>query len=336
VAGGRRGDATVAHDASVDRSIDAADASCDPGVPGVKCLARVPSGNEIFSLVVDDTRVYFVSFPPYSDAGGQYPLFAASRATGEVVTLAAFFPAYPDTLLKDDAALYGAMSSGIGRVPLDGGAVEVLAMTDAAGPECIAYDSEFLYATGAFGLDRLPKAGGAASTLVPHEDIAPEPVVVQDGRVYFGTHFIDSVAADGGGERAIASPVDGGSFGGGCRGLAVTDGSLVAVSFSSSYWGTFVLLPLDGGTVRSLDSINSSGGPLAASRTAVYSFAAAGPSPDAGVHVVRTPLDGGPAEMLATLSIDGLLGSTFLDIALASDGTLYWNTFDRILYMKVE
>jgi hypothetical protein len=72
------------------------------------------------------------------------------------------------------------------------------------------------------------------------------------------------------------------------------------------------------------------------SSTAVYSLGF-NATEDAGEsHVVRTPLDGGPAQSLALVPIDGDWGSTFQDIALASDGTLYWNTFDRILYMKVE
>jgi hypothetical protein len=48
------------------------------------------------------------------------------------------------------------------------------------------------------------------------------------------------------------------------------------------------------------------------------------------------PLDGGPAQSLAIVPTDGPPGVEFEDLALASDGTLYLNTYDRILYMKVE
>ncbi len=73
----------VVMDASFDGPSDAQDASCDPGVPGVKCLAKAPPGSQILSLVVDDTKVYFAeSFFPDSGPPFTQPLMAASRVTG--------------------------------------------------------------------------------------------------------------------------------------------------------------------------------------------------------------------------------------------------------------
>jgi hypothetical protein len=129
-----------------------------------------------------------------------------------------------------------------------------------------------------------------------------------------------------------------------CRSLSITEGSLVSVGWVTGTASSIAFVPLDGGPVRSLETATPAiGGALAVSNAAVYSLG--WDESYTLSHVVRTPLDGGPAQTLASLPSDGPLSAEFQslaigallqDIALAADGTLYWNTSDRILYMKVE
>jgi hypothetical protein len=345
VDGGSRGDATVAHDSSVarpldaTRSLDASDGSCDPGVPGVKCLARVPTGNGIFSLVVDDESVYFISSYLNGD-GGQASLVAASRTTGELVTLATSFPPAVLGLVKDDAAVYGAHGPVVSRVPLDGGPARTIPLPDRGRTDCLAFDGDFLLVNDGAFLYRVPKSGGPGFILAPadEDDGIPGAVTALDGRAYFSAWNIYSVAVDGGPVQEVFPALGASTFTSWCHTLLTTGGSLISARLLSGSWSV-VVLPLDGGARRPLDSISGSTGiPFVVSRTAVYSLGF-NPTEDAApfhYHVVRMPLDGGPAQSLAIVPTDGPPGVEFQDLALASDGTLYLNTYDRILSMKVE
>jgi hypothetical protein len=171
----------------------------------------------------------------------------------------------------------------------------------------------------------------------PENNFGGGAVAVVGGRAYFSAldQGLYSVEIDGGPVKKTFPAPDGGTFAVWCRSLLATAGSLIS-SYGDDYT-SLVVVPLDGGAIRSLATATGTiGVPFAVSSTAVYALGF-NATEDAGLsHVVRTPLDGGPAQSLAIVPIDGPSGSTFQDIALASDGTLYWNTFDRILYMKVE
>ncbi len=302
-----------------DAGLVIASRACDAG-PSITCFAEVDVRFQAGPLAVDDANVYWV-------AAGQNPeqsvLLQAGRAGGPVVTLA---HAEPWEIATDGQFVYwgDTITGAVNRVPVGGGTVTTVAT--AAGTRCIAVDDVNVYWTNDLGVFVAPKGGGTSTMLAARVgDFGTGSIVLDSENVYWGGLGIEAVNKVGGVPIPVLTsgvlPTGGPDTA--CRALAVA-GSTVYATVGDLDGGVETLLrvPASGGIATVLDAAN---GELAVVVGAsIYSVVL---SPATGVNA--TPLDGGPAVTLATPATH-----TIHDLALASDGTLYWTTDTQVQSIK--
>jgi hypothetical protein len=313
-------DATTTLDA---RSvIDAApDAGCDSGEPGVACVAALAAPGWNGPIAVDDTNVYWTSFPTGDVTVGQ--VMRRARSGGAAVTLVA---ATPLSLVSDGVDLYG-LEQNAGRVlqiPVSGGAAITLAQ--AVQPLCVAVDDTNVYWTdGTTGVERVAKSGGVPSTLA--SGLGSLGIVLDATNVYWTStandgSLIGVVRANKTGGDAVtllSVPPGTGVMTPYCRSLGIHGDTLYLAEASE-----IVSFPADAGTPTVVAPLTSQPRALAVDSTNVFWLL----SGDAGV-IQRTSLDGGPVTML----LAGVPTYNW-DFVVASDGTLYWdesNTGGQVL-----
>ncbi len=302
-----------------DAGVVIASRTCEAGA-SVTCFAEVDVRFQAGALAVDDANVYWVAVGQNME---QSAVLQAGRTGGPVVTLA---HAEPWALVTDGQFVYlgGGFAATVERVPVGGGMVTTLAVD--AGASCMAVDDTNVYWTNGFGVFVAPKAGGTSTMLAaPVGDIVPGPIVLDSERVYWGGDGVESMSKAGG----VPTPVlpklalSGGTPFRGCRELAVAGSTLYATGFGPDGGvETLVTVPTTGGMATVLDATSDDLAFVVGAR--VYSIVL---SPSTSVNA--TPLDGGPAVTLATPATH-----TIHDLALASDGTLYWTTDTQVQSIK--
>jgi hypothetical protein len=250
-----------------------------------------PSG-----LAVDTVNVYWVD--------SQGTLYAAPLVpddAGAPVTLATGVG--QSSIAADGQFVYveSALGAGVGRVPLDGGAMTTLALPDAGlAPAGIAIDTANVYWPAPLGgaILAVPKTGGATITLATNAGVGAGATVsatsyqnvVSDGTAVFWNRYPGNPAPSG----------------------AVLAASVTAGATAPS-------LLYDAGTAVTPFSVVTDG-------TSVY-FLTAGNTPS----LIRAPVDGSAAVVLATdqfaAGITGDPGPT-----VAVDGvSVYWLSPPQIL-----
>jgi hypothetical protein len=308
---------------------DTAFAGCDSGLPGVRCLSPFGAAH----LAIDEKNLYG------AQAGTVHALavLRVPLSGGAPVTLAERFAR---ALAGDGSYVYwveqdsdaGANTQpAILRVSLDGGAVSTLVrLAPASAPVCLAVDDANVYWTDDViatssgiqpGVERVAKTGGAPVVLAATR---PNPVfalTVDSTNVYWMAEtWVLDVPKDGGfiGTRADTNGDEAASTS--CHGLALAAGTLYTPFLTGAMPGGVL-------TISAADAASSVlAADAMASAVVVGAHAAywAGYRIE-GIHV--SPLDGGPSVTLPS-------GGGVNDLAVGSDGTLYWATDTRILAMK--
>ncbi len=299
------------------------DAGCDSGRTTVACAAEVDPRFLNGAIAVDDVNVYWVAL---GQNVGQSVVLQARRAGGQPTTLAS---GNPSALATDGQFVYwgGGSTSGIFRAPVNGGGVATLTMatsTLGVSPACLVVDDTAVYWNDGANLGRLlsvPKTGGTA-TVMPGSPPSVDTLTQDATNVYWGGPGAGRLGkADH--ARTDFVGVDGGAglYFKGCRGLAVGGERLFAAYSDFNGNDTLASLPLDGGPPTLLASGGAYGVLVGAS---LYTVGF-----DPALSVRATPFDGGPSVTLATPATNAIH-----DIALASDGTLYWTTDTQVQSIK--
>ncbi len=293
-----------------DAGVVIASRACEAG-PSVTCFAELDVRFQAGALALDDANVYWVAAGQNVE---QSVVLQAGRAGGAVITLT---HAEPTNLATDGQFVY--MNLGGARVPVGGGTVTTLGLI---ADGCMAVDDTSIYWTSASGVLAMPKGGGTATMLAAvMSDIQPGPVALDSEHVYWGGPGVHAVSKAGGVATTVVPGVTlpSGGHGTGCRALAVAGSTIYAVDRGVD---TLVSAPTTGAIATVLDATSNDFAVVAGAR--IYSIVR---SPVIAVNA--TPLDGGPAVTLATPAT-----FTIHDIALASDGTLYWTTDTQVQSIK--
>ena len=321
----RRPDAGIGHDGSLRRDVTIADDAnrrdsgrdaslgCDAGEPGVTCLASSGAVYANTILAVDDQSVFWAWWGPGATQDG---IRRVARTGGAATTLAS---GLIEDMVSDGVNLYWGQGGGpnvINRVPVMGGATVSLATAGAF--RCIAADTENVYwtdqgvGTGTGIVAKVSKAGGEVTTLVAGGHRDQFSIAVDDTSVYWTDGSLMRVAKNGGTPVTLLSAPRG-TFDG-CRTLAVVGGTLY---LTSSNTNEIISLPTtgDAGAPTVLSS-GTGAYAIVAGPTGLFSLALG-----TNLEVQEMALDGGAITTLATP-----VANSARDLALASDGTLYWTT----------
>ncbi len=296
-----------------------ADAAANAGAPAIASLLEVDPQYQNKVLAVDDVNVYWVRI---GQTFGDSAILAVPRAGGLPVTLVQ--GAEPVNIATDGEYVYwsGPLAAMVARVPVGGGTVEPLA-TDS--PDCVAVDDTSVYWSSGGSVSAIPKGGGAARTLSTFGGNGP--IAVDAIHVYFaswsnGTAGLMSVPKAGGAVTTLlASSIDAA-----CHVIALGPAQAVVPYLSGTTWLNDSLgsVPLDGGASPTVLDATHDAALVVGSATTVYWV---GNLPVLGVYA--TPIAGGTTRTLATPATHAIH-----DLALASDGTLYWTTDRQIQWVK--
>jgi hypothetical protein len=346
---GRRADSASAHDASSDATphdstssdtevahdataLDAEAGGCSAGVAGVTCLATVGSAYIYEYIAVDDHDVYLVEL---GATEADTAIVRVPRVGGSSVIVAQAAPALPPA--SDGTNLYwgsrGADGGSIFQVPLAGGAVTTLA--PAVYPQCLTVDETSVYWTdvtsSGFGVVvKVPKGGGSPTTLATGTDRFPSylPIAVDSTNVYWVDQSVMKVAKTGGSIVTVAGggTQSSGSFDVGCRLFAVIGNSLLVTGSPTGATGSPAIqsVPVSGAASPTVIASGEYPQVLVAGATNLF-WVGLGTQLD----VNETSLDGGATTTLASPSAPYVA-----DMAVASDGTLYWITNAQVQSLK--
>jgi len=337
--GGSKKDSAVAHDA--EPTIDALDAAavnegdsgCVSGTPSARCVVAAGPTALFGTLAVDDHNIYFAS-------GASGPVYWATdlmripRAGGEAVTLVSASDVYGvASIVSDGNDVYWTTETpNIGvvlSVPMNGGAVTTVS-TSSAPPYCIALDAENVYwSSQAVGVFKAPKTGGSPIALTPETYRGgADGIAVDATSVYWMAYdpaALMKVSKAGGAPVTLLGAA--GRAGGGCRQLAAVNDT-VFVGYSPSWDGgpgaaQIVTVPIGGTGTPSVfiaDNVYPGNPLLVASSTSLF-WEGYGTA----IEINQTPLLGGTTTPLAAPAANAVE-----DMAVASDGTLYWTTDNQV------
>jgi hypothetical protein len=291
-------------------------------VASVDCLAVVDSEHVLESIAVDDSNVYWTAYGQMSDDA---VIVRLSRAGGKPVTLAEG-AAYP-SLVSDGSYVYfadviNAPQRHILRVPVDGGAVMTVA--SASYPSCLTVDDQYVYWTDSGGVRKAAKSGGDTVTIVPSNGSADGPIVVDDTSIYWAPGGLYRVNKDGGATDTLLSGSD--PAGGGCDLLGLSAGGVIVVEgLSVGGPTTLVNVPLSADAGGPTTLVGSDMPTLFAAGATELFWTGFGPM----LEINETPIAGGPTTTLAMPDVVGIS-----DMALASDGTLYWTSITKVQSLR--
>lgn len=295
-----------------------AETGCSSGQPNIICLAAAGPDYLNRAIAVDDENVYWAAA---GQTAAQDVVMRVPRAGGVAATLAQGSPSI--MLVADGVNVYWGEAAqpnyGPGvlkRVPVTGGKVVTVAATNSLA--CLAHDQDNIYWTdlGETGAEvvKLAKAGGAVATLTIDSGSTAGALAVDEARIYavLSDNSVISIGKDGGGASTVL-PASSNFYFNGCRDIAVADGTLFVLGALNG----LVTIPVTGGVAPTVLHVGTySTVEEVADATRLFWV---GSTPALEIHAI--PVDGGPAETLATP-----LAVYVWDIALGSDGTVYWTT----------
>jgi len=326
---GAAGEQVGAHDGGRDavnayQGVDASsvdgNVGCKSGEPGVTCLAATDETHLIAALTVDDENLYWIAQGPATSAA----VMMAPRAGGAAITLADITDdGFWQSLASDGRHVYWRDSGDGGagsimQIPVTGGTPVTVAR--ATSPTCIASDGSSVYWTQqGGGVVEAPIAGGTPTTL--YAGGRGGPLVVDSTDVYFVDGLVLKVGKHGGSAATVWDPSPAiPTPGSGCRQLAISAGTLVVMygpATDAPLHPQLGSMPVTGTTTR--PTVLVTGSMPSAVVAGVSEIFWLGLTNE--VQVNQTPLSGGPTTTLATPN-----APYAVDIALASDGTVYWAT----------
>jgi hypothetical protein len=181
------GTVSLAADAEAAYALDAARVVRIPHAGGMVTTVAGPNPSLASGWIdVRAGRVYFLAY----EVSGAIGLYSAEVDGDDLTLLASDVTSamQPAALTVDEAFVYVTNSTGIGRVPLGGGALEPLVAVDSLGPQptpvafdatCVYYVSHEVDMAGKTNgkVTCLPKGGGTGSTKVFPEEIVRDVVV---------------------------------------------------------------------------------------------------------------------------------------------------------------
>jgi hypothetical protein len=295
-------------------------------VAGVSCLATAGPEDQLDAIAVDDASVYWVALGQTAAASR---LLKKSRSGGSPVTivqtLGTSLPESP--MVSDGSSLYWGSASAIVEVPVSGGPVVTLA--PASFETCVAVDADNVYWTelssdGSVVL-RVPKGGGAVETIASvtgNTAIVPFAIGLDETRVYWEDGALFSVDKSGGSVTTVlggsGTTSDAGLLPRGCKSIVIDSGSAFLIDRIGSA-SDLVSVPLAGGAAPS--PLATVGSPLIVADSQRVAWWLVEPA----LVIQSISLDGGTPSVIAmpqAQSID--------DMAIASDGTLYWVTGQQV------
>ncbi len=298
------------------------DAAADASSPS--SLLEVDPQYQNDALAVDDVNVYWVRI---GQTYGESAILAVPRAGGIPITLVQ--GAESGNIATDGEYVYWSapLATALGarvvaRVPAGGGSVQPLASDS---PICITVDDTNVYWTSGGVLSAVPKGGGVVrtlSTLGADGAIASDATHVYSGSWVDGSPGLMAVPKAGGIVTTLLAP----SIYANCRVIALGPGHAIVPYLSGATWLNDALgsVPLDGGASPTVLDSTHDAALVVANATTVYWV---GNLPVLGVYA--TPIAGGSTRTLATPATHAIH-----DLALASDGTLYWTTDRQIQWLK--
>jgi sugar lactone lactonase YvrE len=276
---------------------------------------------------VDDRNVDW-AVVGQDDQGG---ILSVPRTGGAVVTLAQLGAR---SMASDGEALYwvglvGTTQGSVYRVPTVGGAVTTLATAPNL-PACLAIDAANVYWTAGAGergtaVLQVAKTGGAVRTLTTTSSGVPSGIVAAPTTVYWGSGSILGVPLDGG-ASATLSPLSAGLTPGRCASLSLVNDALFALLVPPTQDAgvpSIVKLATSGPAGPSVVVSSGNPGEAVADEGGVLWVGGYGTT----TAINHTSFDGGTTTLTR---VAGEVG----DIALASDGTLYWTTQTQVQSMK--
>jgi hypothetical protein len=210
--------------------------------------------------------------------------------------------------------------------PVGGGQVTTLA-TDVF-PDCLATDADGVYWADRNAVMSIPKSGGAPVTLAQG---SPYALALDATSAYWAGYGsvgqgIFKVAKNGGTVTPLFVP-QAGLVVEGCWGLALAGDYLVdelQPSYDAATPVQLIAVPTSGVGAPQVLVSNASEWPVVANATTAY-WVGLG----ATFQIHATPIAGGPTTLLASPA-----AYRVPDMALASDGTLYWLTNSQVQSIK--
>jgi hypothetical protein len=334
--GGAKRDALMHPDAGTMRDAVASDATdggdarapdaggCDAGASGVQCVASSGLLYVNGDIAVDDQNVYWFAYGQASAT-----ILRVARSGGTPAPLVADDAATSSTgsgLATDGVHVYwgtiGGDGASIRAASVDGGSVVTLA--PAGDPYCVAVDDESVYWTdgASFSVMKVPKTGGAPVTLASSAGYEiPLSLVIDSTSAYWiGQSGVLKISKDGGVpvnllDAAPATILN--ATNSECRMLAIVGGNLIVALHGSN---EILRIPLTDAGAPLIVASPPAPSSVVADSTHVYWAQL-----DTDLAIAEAPPDGGTTTTLAAPEAHDVF-----DMALASDGTLYWTTNTQI------
>jgi hypothetical protein len=282
-----------------------------------RCVVAPGIAYEPHAIAVDDVNVYWSRT---GDNGTTAAVMRTPRRGGPSVVLAQDY--VESNLVTDGSFVYWADGASVVRVPVAGGSPVTLAT--AGDIACLALDEDKVYWTAYTPptLASVPKMGGDVTTLSSTQSatgVFTGPLAVSANNLYWLNMGYTLVGeSEGGG--AIAQVADVPQLQEtSCRSLAIAGSSILMPAFNGGV--AIASVPLSGALPAQptyLTANADAGGPyaLVADSTNVYYL-----NVTTALEVDRVPLTGGAVTTLALPQ-----AQTAYDIALASDGTVFFST----------
>jgi hypothetical protein len=304
--------------------------ACNSGDPHVRCLAAAGPTYSYGAIAVDDENVYWGAS---GQVGGDSAILRVPRSGGDVVTLAKGWSPQPGDLVSDGTRLYWddvGPARSIVSVPVGGGALSTLASPGSAG--CIAVDQDNVYWTEQTGgVFKIAKSGvGTPELLAPASSFLAYGVAVDATSVYWMAGGLIRTGLDGGTPTTLVN-ANTGLVAAGCRGFAISAGTVFAVYVPSSDSGTapaeILSVPAEGSSASGVLVPNDRSGSALVTASLNHVFWEG--LGTGGLEIDAIPVDGGATTVLATPAAHYIA-----DMAVASDGTLYWTTNLQVQSVK--
>jgi hypothetical protein len=296
-----------------------ANGGCVSGSPGVQCVASVEGDFEIGGpIAVDDSNVYWAEV---GQVDTQDFVMQTPRRGGASVTIA-IAQGSPRSLVTDGVNVYWnerpggpGGPGGIFSVPVGGGSVTTVASSIL--PLCIAIDDTSVYWSDYdYTIGVVPKGGGTTSSLTVNGDMSAYALAVDATHVYWSADGVHRADKDGQNQVTLFPGPMESDFDEGCGAFTLTGDTLFFAYYAGDGSIPLSSVNVSGQTSAKMLATNLDQPSIAAGSGRLFWFGLA-----SAIDVEEMPVGGGPTRTLAA-PVTNEVG----DLAVASDGTLYWTT----------